>query len=46
MNFIAYMFWKIQTAKDVVRQLSKRPLFRTPFNSQHVKGTETLVKSA
>ena len=37
---------RLMTVKDLVRPLSKKPYFRTPFGSQHVKGSETLVKSA
>ena len=43
---IACILSKIKTAKNVVRQMSKNPPFRTPFNSQHVKGSQTLAKSA
>ena len=44
---IVYVFAKLRTGKDVVRQLSKkRPRFKTPFESQHVKGSQTLVKAA
>ena len=46
MTLIAYLFPKLQTAKDVVGQISKKARFRTPFDSQHVKGSQTLVKSA
>ena len=46
MTLAAYGFPKLQAVKDVVRQMSKKPLFRTLFNSQHVKWSETLVKSA
>ena len=45
-NLIAYVFPNFRTAKDVVMQMSKKPRFRTPFDSQHVKGSQTLVKSA
>ena len=45
MTLIAYFFPKLQTAKDVVGQISKKPRFRTPLDSQHVKGSQTLVKS-
>ena len=40
------VFPKLKTVKDVVRQMSKEPRFRTPFDSQQVKGSQTLVKSA
>ena len=45
MTVIAYAFPKLQTTKDLVRPISKKPRFRTPFNSQHVKGYQTLVES-
>ena len=31
---------------ELVRPLSKKHHFRTPFGSQHVKVSQTLVKSA
>ena len=46
MTLIGYIFSKRQTVKNVVRQMSKKPPFRTPFSSKHVNGTQTLVKSA
>ena len=46
MNVIALVFPKLQAAKDVVRQMSKKPRFRRPLESQHVKVSQTLVKSA
>ena len=46
MTFIAYVFPKIQTANNAVRQMSKKPRFWTLFGSQHVKGSQTLVISA
>ena len=46
MTLIGYVLSKIETAKNVVRQMSKKLSFRTPFNSQYVKGSQTLVKSA
>ena len=46
MTRIAYVFPKLQTAKDVVRLISKRRRTRTPFHIQHVKGSQTLVKYA
>ena len=36
----------LQTVKDFVRPLPKKHGFRTSFDSQHVKGSQTLVKSA
>ena len=46
MIVIATLFRKLQTVKDLDRQLSKKHTFRAPFDSQHVKGSQTLVKSA
>ena len=43
---IVNVFPKLQTVKDLVRLLSKKRHFRTSFKSQHVKGSQTLVKSA
>ena len=40
---IATLFRKLQNVKDLVRPLSKNYRFRTPFDSQHVKGSPTLV---
>ena len=45
MTFTVDVFPKLQTAKNV-RQISEKPRFGTPFNSQDVKGSQTLVKSA
>ena len=36
----------LQTIKDLVGPLSKKRRFRTYFDSQQVKGSESLVKSA
>ena len=43
---IANVFLKLQTLKDLVRELSKKRRFRIFFESQHVEGSQTLVKSA
>ena len=45
MSLIAYVFPKLETAKDVVSEMSKKQRFRAPFDSQHPKGCKTLVKS-
>ena len=45
MTLIVYVFSKKQTAREVVRQMRKKPRFRTPVDSQHVKEAKTLVKS-
>ena len=46
MPLIAYIFSKLGTAKDVVRQMSNRSCFRRPFDKQHVKRSQTLWRSA
>ena len=46
MTLIAYVYPKLKTAKHVVRQMYKNPRFGTPFNSQHVKESQRLMKSA
>ena len=46
MIVIATLLWKLQNVKDLVRPLSKKHPFRTPVDIQHVKGSQTLVKSA
>ena len=45
MIVIANVFPKLQTVKDLVRSLSTKRCFWTFFDSQHVKGCQTLVKS-
>ena len=45
MTIIADVFLKLETAKDVVKQLSQEPRFRTPSEIEHVKGSQILVKS-
>ena len=40
---IAYTFLKLRTAKDAVRKMSKKPGFRTSFDSQHAKEYQTLL---
>ena len=39
-------FPKLQIIKNLVRPLSKKRIFRTSFDSQHVKGSLTLAKSS
>ena len=46
MTLIAYVFSKLRTAKDVVRKMSKIPCSKAPFDSQHSKSLQTLLKSA
>ena len=45
MVVIALAFPKLQTVKQLLRTLSKKRPFRRPFESQHVKGSQTLVES-
>ena len=42
---IPNVFPKLGTVEDLFRPVSKKRRFRTSFDSQHVKGSETLVKS-
>ena len=46
MIFTIKVFPEFKTTKNVVRQISKKPHFITPFHSQHVKGLQTDVKTA
>ena len=46
MIVIATFFRKLQTVKDLVRPLSKKHHSRTTLDSQHVKWSQTLEKSA
>ena len=45
MTVIAYVFPKLEIAKGVVSSVSKKLLFRTPFDSQYAKVPKTLMKS-
>ena len=45
MIVIASFFWKWKTVKDLIRPLSKKHRLKTPFGSESVKGSQTLVKS-
>ena len=40
---IATLLRKLQAVKDVLRPLSKKHRFRIPFESQHVKRSQTLI---
>ena len=46
MIVIPTLFWKLQTVINFVRSLSKKDRFRTPSDSEHVKGSQTLAKSS
>ena len=39
-------FQKLQNVKELVGPLFKKHRFRNPFDSQHIKGSQTIVKSA
>ena len=39
-------FQKVQNVTELVRPLLKQHQFRNPFDSQHIKGSQTVVKSA
>ena len=43
---IATLLRNLRAVKHFVKLLSKKHCFRTPFDSQHVNGCQTLVKSA
>ena len=40
------VFLELKSAKVVVIQISEKDSFTTPFDSQHVKGSQTLAKSS
>ena len=44
MLLIADVFSKLRTPKNVVKQISKKSPFRQPFEKQHVKGDQTILK--
>ena len=46
MIIIANVLLILQNVKDLVRPYTKKRHFRTSFDSKHVKGSKTLVKSA
>ena len=45
MIVIATVLQNSQAVKDLIRLLPKKHCFRTLFDSQHVKGSQTLLKS-
>ena len=45
MTLIAYVFSKLTTTKNVLRQMSKSSRFRTPVDRQHGKWAEPLIQS-
>ena len=46
MIVIATLLRVLRAVKDLVRRLSKKQRFKTPFETRHLKGSQTLVKSA
>ena len=44
MTFIAYLFPKLQTTKNVLRQMSKSSRFREPVDRRHGKWAEALIQ--
>ena len=45
MTLIVYVFQKLETAKDLVRQMSKKSRFGRPFSKGDGRGSQTLMKS-
>ena len=45
MTLLADLFPKIRTPKNVVRDMSKKSRFKGPFDRQHGKRFQTLVRS-
>ena len=43
-TLIAYVFPKLPTTKNVLRQMSKSSRFREPLDRRHGKGTEVLIE--
>ena len=45
MTFIADLFAKLRTPKNVVRYMYKKSHFKGPFDRQHGKWVQTLLRS-
>ena len=45
MTLIAYVFPKLPTTKNVLRQMSKSSCFREPVDRRHGKWAEALIQS-
>ena len=43
-TLIAYVFPKLPTTKNVLRQMSKSPRFREPVDRRHSKRVEALIQ--
>ena len=46
MTLIAYFFTKLGTPETVARDMSKKSRFKGPFDRQHGKRIQTLLRSA
>ena len=44
MTFIAYVFPKLPTTKNLLRQMSKSSRFREPVDKRHSKQAEALIQ--
>ena len=44
LTLIAALLAKLRTARNVVKEKSKKSRFRGPFEKQHAKGDQTLLK--
>ena len=45
MTFIADLFPKLRTPKNVLRYMLKKSYFKGPFDSQHGKRVQALLRS-
>ena len=45
MTLIAYLFPKLRTPENAARYISKKPRFKRPFETQHGKRIQTLLRS-
>ena len=45
MTLVAYLFPKLRTPKNVVRYMSKMSRFKVPFDRQHGKRVQKLLRS-
>ena len=45
MTFIADLFPKLRTPKNVLRYMCKKSRFKGPFDRQHGKRVQTLLRS-
>ena len=45
MTLMAYVFPKLPTRKDVLREMSKRSRLKGPLEMRHGKQAETLIRS-